>query len=324
MAHSGGSPSPFGRNDPGGSRAAARELIVEIQRGRDPIAEKRATKKAAEMNAQLAKAGLAPVATLGELVAQYEKRLVHPAQVRGEHKGWEESKRELRREYGALFDLPLTAMTDEKLLAIADAAVARGAPCRGLAWAAGAAHNLSLGGRAQADRGRPDRRLPLQGPVRQMKGGTRDRVLSPDEIARLWRTWEANPTDPYSGMFRLMLLTGQRRGEVAGLRWNDVDFDRREWKQLANKSSRPHRVPLSAMALEIIAAAAKAARVRVHVEPRQPTGRGRGQLDGRHPQGQREQPSGGMAPSRLAPHRCDRDGVPTRRQDDHRDAAQPR
>ncbi len=239
------------------ARAAARVLIVDIQRGRDPIAEKKAKKKAAEVNVQLAKAGLAAVTTLGELIAQYEKRVIHPAQVRGEHKGWDKSKRELRREYGALFDLPLIAVTDARLLAIADAAKARGAPVAGWHGLRGLRTICRWAVGRKLITADPTDSLPLRDLSREMKGGTRDRVLSADEIARLWRTWEEYATDPYSGMFRLMLLTGQRRGEVAGIRWEDIDFDRREWKQTENKSSRAHSVPLSAMAMEIIAARPK-------------------------------------------------------------------
>ena len=69
------------------ARAAARVLIVDLQRGNDPIAEKKARKVAKDQAAQLAKLGLGVAKTLREVIAEYEKRVIHPAQVRGEHKG---------------------------------------------------------------------------------------------------------------------------------------------------------------------------------------------------------------------------------------------
>jgi integrase len=53
---------------------------------------------------------------------------------------------------------------------------------------------------------------------------------------------------------QLLLLTAQRRGEVAKMRWSQVDFVRRVWtipSEVA-KNGRAHEVPLSDMALKIL------------------------------------------------------------------------
>jgi integrase len=47
--------------------------------------------------------------------------------------------------------------------------------------------------------------------------------LTPDEARQLFGACEDEPLGP---MFRLGLLIGMRPGELAGLRWGDVDFDR--------------------------------------------------------------------------------------------------
>ncbi|NJL73326.1 MAG: site-specific integrase [Candidatus Competibacteraceae bacterium] len=54
---------------------------------------------------------------------------------------------------------------------------------------------------------------------------------------------------------RVLLLTAQRAGEVAGMRWCDLDFERAYWTIPAElvKSRRTHVVPLSRQALAIIA-----------------------------------------------------------------------
>lgn len=68
-------------------------------------------------------------------------------------------------------------------------------------------------------------------------------VLEPDELARLmavlperfpYHGYHGFPQDaalfeqPYQLMFRLLLATGMRSGELRGLRWQDVDFARRQ------------------------------------------------------------------------------------------------
>jgi len=51
----------------------------------------------------------------------------------------------------------------------------------------------------------------------------RSRILSDDEIRRVWTAAEA--AGAYGAMVRLALLTGQRRDKVVGMRWTDVSPD---------------------------------------------------------------------------------------------------
>ena len=57
----------------------------------------------------------------------------------------------------------------------------------------------------------------LKRPVR--KEGTRDRVLSDGELRRVWLA-AGKMGFPYGTVVQLCILTGQRRGEVAGMRWD--------------------------------------------------------------------------------------------------------
>jgi integrase len=73
-----------------------------------------------------------------------------------------------------------------------------------------------------------DRDLVTASPaVRIPRPGTetaRDRVLSEDELRVLWAQFDA--LDPTMGAFyKLRLLTAQRGGEVASMRWQDVDVE---------------------------------------------------------------------------------------------------
>ena len=77
--------------------------------------------------------------------------------------------------------------------------------------------------------------------------------LSDDQVFGLWRTWNTLGY-PYGSLFQLMLVTGQRRGEVADMRWADLDGEKAVWSLLpeSTKPKRSHQCPLSSLALEII------------------------------------------------------------------------
>lgn len=86
---------------------------------------------------------------------------------------------------------------------------------------------------------------------------SRDRVLSADEIATLWKAL----TKPPAGMpyrcalaLKLQLVTIQRKGEVVGAEWHEIDEREKMWTIPAEKAKNglAHRVPLSDAALEIL------------------------------------------------------------------------
>ena len=83
----------------------------------------------------------------------------------------------------------------------------------------------------------------------------RDRVLTMDELVSVWRATELLGF-PYGPLTRLLLLTGQRKGEVTNMRWSEVDTDAATWIIPAekNKSQRAQLVPLSKGALSILEA----------------------------------------------------------------------
>jgi integrase len=80
----------------------------------------------------------------------------------------------------------------------------------------------------------------------------RDRVLSDEEIAAVWAASHQLPA-PYGQMYRMFLLTGQRRSEVATMRWSEVTGDVWLIPREKVKKDRPHAVPLSATAAATLA-----------------------------------------------------------------------
>jgi integrase len=83
----------------------------------------------------------------------------------------------------------------------------------------------------------------------------RSRVLSDDELRRLWMAAETYP-GPFGAYLRFMLLTATRRGEAAGLRRSELSDGGRVWTILGTryKNGRDTLIPLSKAAQKIIAA----------------------------------------------------------------------
>ena len=75
----------------------------------------------------------------------------------------------------------------------------------------------------------------------------RERVLSDAEVAEIWRA-AGDAASPYGTIVRLLILTGQRRGEVAGMTWGEISEDLATWTLPGErtKNGATHSVPLSA------------------------------------------------------------------------------
>ena len=92
-------------------------------------------------------------------------------------------------------------------------------------------------------------------PLDDFRRAARDRVLTDDELVAVWRAAE-NAGGAFGRMVRFLLLTGQRREEVAGLAWPELSDDRLTWTIPASraKNGKLHLVPLSAMARDLLPA----------------------------------------------------------------------
>lgn len=79
----------------------------------------------------------------------------------------------------------------------------------------------------------------------------RERVLKPSELAQIWAGAEALGF-PYGPIVQLLILTVQRRGEVAGMTWSEIEGS--AWTLLDSrvKRGKGHMVPLSPRAVEIL------------------------------------------------------------------------
>jgi len=94
-------------------------------------------------------------------------------------------------------------------------------------------------------------------PVARMKPPTkekpRDRVLTDDELRWFWAACDEIGW-PFGTLAKLLLLTAQRRDEVAGIEWVEIDFSKRVWviPRHKAKNDRVHEVQLSDEAMEVL------------------------------------------------------------------------
>jgi integrase len=83
----------------------------------------------------------------------------------------------------------------------------------------------------------------------------RERVLSDQELADVWRA-AGEVSAPYGMIVRLLILTGQRRGEVAGMTWAELSDDLTTWTLPGERTKNGviHAVPLSGAAQGLLKA----------------------------------------------------------------------
>jgi integrase len=96
---------------------------------------------------------------------------------------------------------------------------------------------------------------PVTGVKPRSKPVRRDRVLSDVEITGLWKMLQdAALSQAMADIVWLLMLTGQRSGEVCGMMRSEVDLDAARWTipKERTKNGLEHVVPLSAPALAIV------------------------------------------------------------------------
>lgn len=93
---------------------------------------------------------------------------------------------------------------------------------------------------------------PLAGIPSPGQSEARERTLTDAELKALWSATAKLPL--YGNFYRLLLLTMQRRDEVAGITFDEIDKAAALWTIPGSrtKNGKPHLVPLSPLALAVI------------------------------------------------------------------------
>ena len=79
----------------------------------------------------------------------------------------------------------------------------------------------------------------------------RERSLTADEIRTVWAAFDQFAY-PKQQLLKMLLVTGQRRGEVAGMRWSEITPDGWRLPGERAKQGKGHLIPLSSLAREIL------------------------------------------------------------------------
>ncbi|WP_342164055.1 site-specific integrase [Methylobacterium sp. SD21] len=222
--------------DVNAARNAARERLAEVMNGHDIRAPRRQERVESPASAPA-------VLNLGEVLTDY----VRDAETRMRPKSLANLSTHVRVHFAALRDKPLVGLTRAEVAATIRAVTESSGPQAALrarrtlatiyAWAIGE-------GLAEFS--------PVAGTNAPARDVRRDRVLTPDELVAVWR---ACPADgDFNRIVRLLILTGQRRDEVAGMRWDEIDLDAATWRipGTRTKNKRNHTVHLSHPALDIL------------------------------------------------------------------------
>ena len=229
------------------ARAAARARLGRVAQGINPAAERAAAKAADEARRAVETAAKEEARfTLDALITDWVR--LHLAGKRARYAA--EAQRALRAAFRAQLDRPAASLTHAAVTAVLDALAGAGK-------AAMAGRTMAYG-RACYGWALKRRRLsvnPFAG-LPAIKGGnpTRDRVLTDAEIGAVWRA-AGTLGDPFGPIVQLLVLTAQRRDEVASLRWSELSPDLATWTLPATraKNGKAHVVHLAEPARAILA-----------------------------------------------------------------------
>jgi integrase len=220
--------------DPGKARATAKDLLAQVRLGRDPAAEKAAAHvRAAE--------------TFGALLPRFLKRQM----ARLKPRSYQETERHLMAHAKAFHGLPIEGITRRTIAARLGEIAQRSGPAACNRVRA----SLSAFFTWAAKEGYVDAN-PVAFTNKAVENGSRERVLSDDELTAIWRVLDAGPPSQYAAILKLLMLTGARRDEIGGLIWGEVDFDTATiaLPPARTKNKRDHLIALSGPALAILGA----------------------------------------------------------------------
>jgi integrase len=238
------------------ARKLAQTAARDASLGADPASEKKAQRHGE---------------TINDLADEYIKR-----HAKKHKRTWQADDRMLRAEVRPAWGtLKVSELTRRHVRELVEGIAERGAPITANRALALIRKMLNFAIQRDWLEANPAALIPKPG-----QETSRDRVLNDDEIRRLWQCLDRQPTTaerPAPGrkrangtddsplcplnaaqtaILKLRLLTAQRGGEVARMRWIDVDLESGWWTIPAEhaKNKKAHRVPLVGKALELVKA----------------------------------------------------------------------
>lgn len=230
------------------ARKLAKKILNGLASGEDPREEREAAR------------GAATFKTLAEEYIAFRC---------AEKKSGAEDERIIRRELLPHWGRKLASeITRRDVMKLADEIKARGA---------GVMSNRTLSLIRRVFNWGIDRELVSANPAARVrppaKETSRERVLENEEIRAFWNALDTLPGDAETRLaLKLLLVTAQRPGEIASLEWEDISEEEKVWTIPGSKAKngKPHRVPLSPLALEILSSLPRKDKGPVFPSPRDP------------------------------------------------------
>lgn len=227
------------------ARTAAAEAKEKIERGEDPVAEKKALAVAEAAEAAPAKVDRDK---LNEVIKDFTKR--HLRHTRSADQTAAFFRREVIPTWG---ERTIQTITKRDCIDLLDAIVDRGSPVSANRLRAhlNTLFNWAVG-RDIIEKN------PLDGVRPPAPEKSRERVLSDEEIALLWRA-TTGMGYPFGPIIQMLLLTGARLREVAEMTRAELSEDGTIWTlpSARSKNGDEHVVPLAPQAAAILKAAPK-------------------------------------------------------------------
>jgi integrase len=218
------------RLTPDQARKKARQTMAQVILGGDPQADKAEERRKAQFTLR----------AVANQYLQYQEKKLRPRSLK-------EAQRYLLKSFRRLHALPVHKIT-RRDVAVILTDIARKTP---IAAARGRAILSAMFTWAKGE-GLVDGDNPVSGTNNPADGiGGRDRVLSNSELAAVWN---ACGDDDAGRIVKLLILTGQRREEIGGMAWGELDRDNCTWTLPASraKNRREHVLTLSGMAWSIV------------------------------------------------------------------------
>jgi integrase len=221
---------------PAMARREAQAALERVRVGADPAEEKRARREMRTPETD----------TFGAVAGDYLERHVR---ANNRLSTFKEAKREL--EHNALRkwrNRPIASITRRDVIDLVEKISERGAPVQA---------NRTLTRLGTLFKWAVEKDRLAVSPAERVKPVTqeqaRDRVLSDAELRWFWLGADKIGW-PFGPLVNLLLLTAQRRDEVAGMEWTEIDLDAATWTipRHKTKNGREHQVQLSASAVTIL------------------------------------------------------------------------
>jgi integrase len=225
------------------SLAAAREavqaILGDVAKGRDPAAERKRAAREAKEKAE------AEALALGVLIDRWKTG--HLAGKRPRYAA--EAPRALRFAFKKHLTAPATDLTPKAVKAVLNVIADDGK--KAIARLTGAYGRACYGWAIGKD-------LLVENPFAGLKlvaVASRERVLSDEELVAVWGATKG--PGPFNAIVRMLILTGQRREEVAGMTRREIAPDLSAWTIPAGRTKNgvAHIVPLPPQAQAIISSA---------------------------------------------------------------------